>query len=64
MTSAFKRIAALAALLSLGCSAAAIGEPSLSISVSPTELTLVGGDSQIEKITAYGNRACSGWAIR
>ncbi len=54
MTSVFNRIVALGVLLSLGYSAAALAEPSLSISVSPTDLTLVGGDSQIEKITAYG----------
>lgn len=54
MMSAVNRFAALVSLFCLASSALVLAEPKLSISVSPTELTLYGGEAQIEKITAYG----------
>lgn len=52
--SAVNRVATLVALFGLVTGALALAAPSLSISVSPTELTLHGGESQIEAITAHG----------
>lgn len=47
------RFTALVSLVVIALTAVALAQ-NLSISVSPTQLTLYGGDPQIEKITAYG----------